>query len=184
MALDIALVFAKADLRRGTRIKHFMTPPHSLQIIAALTPRQHNVVLIDEYHRPASPKLRADLVGISVWTASAGRAYALADHYRARGMPVVLGGPHVAVCPEEARAHADAIVIGEAESVWQDLIRDVEQGCLGRLYTGTPQPLGASPAPNWSVVGTGCHTKREVSRWRPAHTTWPSRTTTISRNSS
>ncbi|MHC4180512.1 MAG: cobalamin-dependent protein, partial [Planctomycetota bacterium] len=90
-----------------------MTPPHGLQLISALTPKGHRVKIVDEYHRPASRSLRADLVGISVWTAAAPRAYALADHYRRRGIPVVLGGPHVTVRPEEAMAHADAIVIGE-----------------------------------------------------------------------
>ena len=117
MSYRIALVFAKADLRRGTRIKHFMTPPHSLQLISALTPCEYQVKIIDEYHHPADPQLEADLVGISVWTAAAPRAYAMADHYRSRGIPVVLGGPHVTVCPEEAQVHANAIVVGEAESV-------------------------------------------------------------------
>jgi radical SAM superfamily enzyme YgiQ (UPF0313 family) len=150
MGLDIVLIFAKADLRRGTRIKHFMVPPHSLQILSALTPAEHRVTIVDEYHRLADPGLTADLVGISVWTASSSRAYKLADHYRRRGIPVVLGGPHVTVCPEEARAHADAIVVDEAEAVWAQVVRDAENGQLRPVYRGTMLHLDETPAPDWS----------------------------------
>ena len=125
MGLRIALIFARAELRRGTRIKHFMVPPYSLQILSALTPPQHHVRIIDEYHRLADPNLQADVIGIGVWTAAAPRAYVLAEQYRARGIPVILGGPHVTVQPREALSHADAIVIGEAESVWEQVLQDV-----------------------------------------------------------
>jgi radical SAM superfamily enzyme YgiQ (UPF0313 family) len=124
MGLQITLIFARANLRRGTRIKHFMVPPHSLQILSALTPPEHRVTIVDEYHRLADPALQADLIGTSVWTAASGRAYELADRYRWRGIPVVLGGPHVTVCPEEALARADAIVVDEAEAVWAEVVRD------------------------------------------------------------
>jgi len=148
--LKIALIFARADLRRGTRIKHFMVPPHSLQILSALTPPEHHVTVVDEYHRPADPALAADLIGINVWTASSSRAYELADGYRQRGIPVVLGGPHVTVCPEEALAHADAIVVGEAESVWPQVVRDAEGGRLNPIYQGQMLSLDETPAPDWT----------------------------------
>jgi radical SAM superfamily enzyme YgiQ (UPF0313 family) len=151
--LNVVLIFARAEPRRGTRIKHFMVPPHGLQILSALTPPGHRVTIVDETHRPADPDLHADLVGISVWTAAASRAYELADHYRRRGIPVVLGGPHVSVCPEEARAHADAVVVGEAESVWTKVLRDVAAGQLNGLYQGEILPLDRTPAPDWSAIG-------------------------------
>lgn len=150
MGLDIVLIFAKANLRRGTRIKHFMVPPHSLQILSALTPAEHRVTIVDEYHRLADPDLKADLVGISVWTASSSRAYELASHYRQRGIPVVLGGPHVTVCPQEASAHADAIVVDEAEAVWAQVVRDAENGQLQPVYQGKMLHLDETPAPDWS----------------------------------
>lgn len=152
MSLEITLIFAKAALRRGTRIKHFMVPPHGLQILSALTPRQHRITIVDEYHRPADLDLRTDLIGISVWTASSVRAYELADHYRRHGIPVVLGGPHVTVCPEEAMAHADAVVVGEAESVWTEVLRDAEAQQLKPIYYGAILPLDRTPAPDWSVI--------------------------------
>lgn len=150
--MHIVLIFAKADLRRGTRIKHFMVPPHGLQLLSALTPPGHRITIVDEYHRPAAPDLRADLIGITVWTAAANRAYALADAYRQRGLRVVLGGPHVSVCPEEAQAHADAIVVGEAEAVWATLLADAEAGRLRPRYDGALLPLERTPAPDWSVI--------------------------------
>ena len=150
MGLEITLIFAKANLRRGTRIKHFMVPPHGLQILSALTPPEHHVTIVDEYHKAADPALQADLIGISVWTASSSRAYELADHYRRRGLPVVLGGPHVTVRPQEALAHADAIVIDEAEAVWAQVVRDAEDGQLQQIYQGQLLPLDETPTPDWS----------------------------------
>ena len=150
MGLDIVLIFAKAELRRGTRIKHFMTPPHSLQILSALTPKEHRVTIVDEYHHLADPNLRADLIGISAWTASSSRAYQLADHYRGRGIPVVLGGPHATVRPQEAAAHADAVVVDEAETAWPRVVRDAELGRLKPMYQGHMLPLDELPAPDWS----------------------------------
>ena len=73
-----------------------------------------------------------DLVGISVNSKTAARAYAIAAAYRARGSRVVLGGIHVTALPEEALTHADAIVSGEAEWIWQDVLRDARSGKLGR----------------------------------------------------
>jgi radical SAM superfamily enzyme YgiQ (UPF0313 family) len=152
MKMNLALIFARANLRRGTRIKHFMVPPYSLQIISALTPIEHHVTIIDEYHRPAEPDLQADLIGISVWTASSKRAYDLADNYRRRGITVVLGGPHITICPEEAQSHADAIVIGEAESVWQLLLHDFERRQLQPRYIGQALPLDRTPIADWSSI--------------------------------
>jgi radical SAM superfamily enzyme YgiQ (UPF0313 family) len=150
MGLDITLIFAKANLRRGTRIKHFMVPPHGLQILSALTQDEHRVTVVDEYHRLARADLNADLIGISVWTASSARAYELADRYRRRRIPVVLGGPHVTVCPQEALAHADSIVVNEAEAVWAQVVRDAEDGRLQPVYQGEALHLDETPAPDWS----------------------------------
>lgn len=73
-----------------------------------------------------------DLVGISVGSKTARRAYAIADAYRSAGSRVVLGGVHATACPDEAKTHADAVVVGEAEWTWPDVLRDAEAGALGR----------------------------------------------------
>ena len=150
--MKIALVFATASLRRGTRLKHFMVPPHCLQILSAVTPKEHEVVLYDEYHRLTPKNLDADLVGISVWTAAANRAYQLADELRADGFPVILGGPHVTLCPDEAQAHADCVVVGEAEGIWQSILGDLQRGQLKKRYVGEALPLSHTPDADWRCV--------------------------------
>ena len=77
-----------------------------------------------------------DLVGISSFTARIDAAYAVADRFRARGVPVVLGGLHVSILPQEALAHADAVVVGGAEGAWPQVVADAARGQLGRAYEG------------------------------------------------
>ncbi len=80
----------------------------------------------------------ADLVGISVLTGTARRAYALAAHFRSRGIPVVLGGAHVTILPDEAARYADAIVVGMAERTWPQLLRDFKAGKMLPVYRDDP----------------------------------------------
>ena len=82
----------------------------------------------------------ADLVGISVLTGTARRAYALADHFRSRGIPVVLGGVHVTILPDEAARYADAIVVGMAEKTWPQLLRDFKAGKMAPVYRDESPP--------------------------------------------
>ena len=150
--MKIALVFAAASLRRGTRLKHAMIPPYSLQILSAVTPADHDVVIYDDYHRPVPTDLDADIGGISVWTAAANRSYHLAGELRANGLPVILGGPHVTLCPDEAQAYADSIVLGEAEGIWPIVLADFQRGQLKKRYVGEPLPLSATPDADWECV--------------------------------
>lgn len=168
--MKIVLIFPRADPRRGTKVKNYMVPPYGLQILAALTPPEHEVILLDQFHRPIDMQLQADLVGINVWTASSGNAYRLADAFRARGMPVVLGGPHVAVLPEEAARHADAVVVGEAESAWPQLLADLEAGQLAPMYVGQPLSLSETPPARWDVFPASDYVLRNaVSTSRGCH---------------
>jgi radical SAM superfamily enzyme YgiQ (UPF0313 family) len=106
----------------------------SLQYIAALTPAEHEVSIVEEETQPIDLNAECDLVGITCMTATAPRAYALADELRRRGRRVVLGGVHPTVLPDEAAAHADAVVIGEAEPVWGTLLADAARGALQPVY--------------------------------------------------
>jgi radical SAM superfamily enzyme YgiQ (UPF0313 family) len=112
-------------------------PRLGLGILASLTPRQHEIHYTDDIVRPfdiARDVKDVDLVGISVDSKTARRAYDIADAYRRRGVKVVMGGIHPTACPEEALQHADAVVVREAEDAWPQLIRDLERGELGRIY--------------------------------------------------
>jgi len=105
------------------------------------------VRVLDERIEPVDPGAPADLVALSVCTFSARRAYALADAFRARGVPVVLGGFHPTLAPDEAAAHADAVAIGDAEGTWPRIVADAAAGRLQARYRPeAPGPaLGVRP---------------------------------------
>jgi radical SAM superfamily enzyme YgiQ (UPF0313 family) len=125
-----------------------LAPPLVLPLLAGLTPSDVDVRLVDENVEPVDVNADADWVAITCMTASAPRAYAIADAFRERGIPVVIGGIHPTVMPDEAAAHADAVVIGEAEPVWREVLADLAAGRLKPRYSrvgysdlvGLPRP--------------------------------------------
>jgi len=108
--------------------------PLGLMYLAAHTPAEVEVRLIDENVERIDFSQVPDLVGITTMTATAPRAYEIAARYRARGARVVLGGVHASMLPEEALRYADAVVVGEAEEVWPRVLSDFEAGRLEPLY--------------------------------------------------
>jgi len=139
----LALISPKGPLYRhrgGIWKKSLRYQPLTLTTLAALIPTDfpHVVELIDEGIADVPRDLDVDLIGITVITGTAVRAYELADHYRARGCTVVLGGPHVTLIPDDAQPHADAIVVGYAEDTWPELLRDFADGTLKTRYTQSP----------------------------------------------
>ncbi|MBE0433940.1 B12-binding domain-containing radical SAM protein [candidate division WOR-3 bacterium] len=121
-------------------------PPLGLGIVAALTPDNWDVEIIDENFELFAFR-EADLVGITAFTASVVRAYDIARGFREKGMPTVLGGIHASMLPDEALRHVDTVVIGEAEGVWPEVIADFEAGRLKRTYRGTWLELNNIPLP-------------------------------------
>jgi len=119
-------------------VKRFQLPSLSLKQVAAVTPPEWEVWLADEVQEEIDFNGEYDLVGITAMTHQAVRAYQIADRFRKRGIPVVLGGIHPTVLPDEAIQHADSIVLGEAEPVWADLLRDLQQGQLKQFYQVLP----------------------------------------------
>ena len=111
----------------------------SLPTIASLTPVNWDVTIHDARKSPVNFDEPVDLVGITSFTAEIPSAYAIADEFRKRGIPVVMGGIHVSALPDEALEHADAVVIGEAELVWKTLLNDLEQGTLKEKYRSDVQ---------------------------------------------
>src|SRR5512140_118196 len=136
--------------RRG-QLNNFaqLTMPY----LAGFVRRPHTVTLLDEYTHEVDPDAPADLVGITCNTPNASHVYRLADAFRARGRMVVLGGPHPTLLPEEARAHADALVIGEAETTWPRLLDDAARGTLQREYRAAEPPsLEHLPRPRRDLI--------------------------------
>ena len=114
---------------------HVIYPPIGLGIVATLTPVNWDVEILDENFERFAYR-EADLVGITALTSSVTRAYELADIYRKKGIPIVLGGIHASMMTEESIQYFDAVVKGEAESVWKQLIEDFEKGKLQKIYKG------------------------------------------------
>jgi radical SAM superfamily enzyme YgiQ (UPF0313 family) len=112
--------------------------PLGLMVLAGMTPRDWEVSIVDEnVDAPDFAALpRPDLVGITAFTSQAPRAYELAGYFRRVGVPVVMGGIHATMRLDEAMRHVDAVVTGEAEGVWADVLADARRGRLKRQYDG------------------------------------------------
>jgi radical SAM superfamily enzyme YgiQ (UPF0313 family) len=151
----LLLIYAASKLRKGF-LNNIVTryQPLSLGIIAALTPKDWKIKLIDENFREFR-YYPADLVGITAFTSTVTRAYEIAQMYREKGTPVVLGGIHASMVPDEALQYVDSVVTGEAESAWPQLIQDFENGELKRIYHGILQPMIKSPRPMRSLFHPG-----------------------------
>jgi radical SAM superfamily enzyme YgiQ (UPF0313 family) len=141
--LRIVLISPKGPLYRhrgGIFRKNLRYGPLTLTTLAAYVPAdlQTETLIVDEGVDDVDTNLQADLVGITVITGNAVRAYELADHFRSRGIPVVLGGPHVTLVPDDAQPHADAVVVGYAEQTWPELLRDFAAGRMRPRYVQDP----------------------------------------------
>ena len=128
-------------------------PQLTMPLLAAWTPDHWDVSHTDEIVERVDFDDRVDLVGITANTPAAPHAYALTREFRRRGVAVVIGGPHATLLPEEVAQHADAVVVGEGELVWPELLADFERGELKRIYASCALPdLKKMPAPRWDLI--------------------------------
>ena len=137
--MKVALISPKGPLYRhrgGVFRKSLRYQPLTLTTLAALVPEElePEFQLYDEGTGDVPLDIDADVIGMTVITGTAPRAYELSAAYRARGIPVVLGGPHVTLMPQEAQEHADAICVGYAEETWPQLLRDLRAGRMQARY--------------------------------------------------
>lgn len=119
--------------------------PLGLAVLAAATPPDVEVELIDDRLGPIDYAAPGDAVAINVETYTARRAYAIAASFRRRGVPVVLGGYHPTLAPDEATRHGDAIVVGSADGVWPTVVEDLRRHRLQPRYLGGPGPATGVP---------------------------------------
>ncbi len=151
----LVLVNPVNPVRTGLTInKSSRFPPLGLGMVAALTPESFDVEIIDENWEPFAHR-PADLVGITAFTASANRAYEIAGMYRKSGVPVVMGGIHASMRPEEALEFVDAVVVGEAEAVWPKILEDFRAKRLKRSYRGEWNELSGLPFPRRDLFHPG-----------------------------
>ncbi|MBN1156861.1 B12-binding domain-containing radical SAM protein [Candidatus Woesearchaeota archaeon] len=134
--------------------KYFYLPRLSMPTLAAITPPGIKLFHVDEYDKEIDYDQNPDIVGITSWTSTAPRAYEIADRFRKRGVPVVIGGLHVSALPQEGLKHADSVVIGEAECVWRDLLEDFKNGKLKKIYDGTKKrpDMNHVPSPKRNLM--------------------------------
>ena len=136
--------------------KFFRFPPLNLALLAALAP-QYDYQIIDEnvdsLNFESEGIQEADIIGLTAMTAQAPRAYELADKFRKMAKTVIMGGMHVSALPEEALQHCDAVVVGEAEGIWPELLKDYKKGTLKRTYQNKELPdLSGLPKPRRDLL--------------------------------
>src|SRR3989344_139826 len=139
--------------------------PLTLTTLAALVPSELNASIrcIDEWADDFDPAtIEADIVGITVITGNAPKAYRYCAALRSRGITTVLGGIHVTLCPDEAERHADAIVVGYAEETWPELLRDYVAGKMKKRYDRQPKTMDGYPRPRRDLLPRQKYTTTNV----------------------
>lgn len=155
-------------------IRSWQMEPLAPAAVAGLTPPDVDVRFYDDRLEVIPYDEATDLVAISIETYTARRAYQIATEYRQRGIPVVLGGFHATLCPEEASLYADAVIVGEAEDLWATVIDDARHNTLQRFYRQDNRPNLARTRIDRSIfegkryvpvtlieAGRGCHFRCE-----------------------
>lgn len=142
--MKITIVFPGREIETAKATAPVM--PLAPTLLAALTPADHEVTLVDMFFGDkVDYESDPDLVALTVRTPLAGIAYEIADGFLARGKRVVLGGPYIFAFPQEAKDHATAVAIGEGEDLWPVILRDLEQGSLKDFYVSGPYPVESLP---------------------------------------
>lgn len=142
--MNVYLIKASARSAFKEYKKYMGSPPQSIFALAATTPAGVGIEMVDEtMDMKVNYRSKADIVAIFASTPDILRAYEIADRFRRKGKTVVLGGLHVTFMPDEAQVHADALIIGEAEGVWEQLLGDHEHGQLKDRYQRT-EPVDVS----------------------------------------
>jgi radical SAM superfamily enzyme YgiQ (UPF0313 family) len=135
--MRVAYVLPAIGRKPGQKyLKSWLMEPLTVAVLSAITPAGHEKRFFDDRLEQIDYAWPADVVLITVETYTAKRAYAIADEYRSRGVPVILGGYHVTLVPDEAAAHADAVFCGNADALLGEVFADLEAGTLRPRYNG------------------------------------------------
>ncbi|HVQ00288.1 MAG TPA: radical SAM protein [Candidatus Thermoplasmatota archaeon] len=131
--MKVLLVMPHPHTRRSM-FARFTYPSLTMQQLAAITPPEHEVQIVDERFEDVPVRADYDVVAMTSLTYNSIRGYELADQFRSQGIPVVAGGYHASLLPDEAKQHADAVVIGEAELTWPRVLNDIANHTLKPFY--------------------------------------------------
>ena len=140
--MRLTLIHPAIGHRAGeSYIRTWQMEPLPIAALTGLTPPDVELAFHDDRMEAIPFDAPTDAVAIPVETYTAARAYQIASEYRRRGVPVVMGGFHATLATEEVSRHAEAVVTGEAEGVWGEVVDDLRHGTLRHLYSGEPRPL-------------------------------------------
>ncbi|HYG49251.1 MAG TPA: radical SAM protein [Flavobacteriales bacterium] len=163
--MKIDLIIAYIQRYTYGHEKDFVPPLTGIHL-AALVPAGHTVRLLHQQIDEIPVETDADLVAISFFSGFAPAAYKLAEEFRKKGKTVVAGGPHVTYAVEESLVYFDAVVTGEAEDAWPQLIQDVEQGELKKIYKGGAHHLQNIPTPRYDLLSDKFFIKKVIQATR------------------
>ena len=151
--MKITFIMPSVGKKSGAKkyIKTWQMEPLSIAVLAALTPDHIEREFFDDRLEKIDYQTRTDLVAITVETYTARRAYEISKKFRDRGIQVIMGGFHPSLNPDEARQFADSIVIGEAEGLWQEVIKDANDNSLKRIYQADKRPILENIFPDRSI---------------------------------
>jgi len=149
MKIDIIVAYVQR-YKKGHEVN--FVPPITGIHLAAITPSNFEVRVVHQQVENVNLETDADLIAISFFSGFANEAYALAKEYKKRGKKVVAGGPHVTYCIEEALEHVDSVVVGEAETVWQQMLSDYLAGTPQKVYKGEPCDMVDLPSPRYDLL--------------------------------
>src|SRR5210317_92344 len=139
--MRLTIIHPAIGHRIGERyIRSWQMEPLPAAAIAGLTPDDVEIRFYDDRMEKIPYDEATDAVAISLETYTAKRVYQIASEYRKRNVPVIVGGFHASLMPEEAERYADAVIVGEAEPVWATVIDDLRHGTLRQRYTGFERP--------------------------------------------
>ena len=173
--MRLTLIHPCIGRKQGQRyLRSWEMEPLPPATIAGLTPTDVDIRFYDDRMELIPYDEPTDLVALSVETYTARRSYQIASEYRRRGVPVVMGGFHPTLCPDEVSQYAESVVVGEAEEIWPRLIDDFRHGRLDPIYSSTSRPSLRGIRPNRSIfrgkrylpiglveAGRGCHFRCE-----------------------
>jgi radical SAM superfamily enzyme YgiQ (UPF0313 family) len=152
--MKATLIYPAVGRKEGKPyVRAWQMQPLSMAVLASLMPRDVEVAFFDDRLEAINYDVQTDVAVISVETFTALRAYGIAQEFRNRGVPVVMGGYHATLIPEEVQQHADAVVVGDAEPVWAQVMADVRAGRLAPRYNGRGRRELAGVLPRRSIFG-------------------------------
>lgn len=152
--MRLTLIHPCIGRRKGQPyIRSWQMEPLAPAVISALTPREVTRAFYNDGLEPIPFDEPTDLVAMNVEAYTAKRAYQIASEYRRRGVPVVMGGVHATLCPQDVAQYAEAVVIGEAEEIWETVLADAERGALKTFYRAPARPAILHAHPDRSIFG-------------------------------